>query len=310
MQLTKVIVKTTSYGSDFVSDILISNGSLGTTFIDKENTKKFLSEQNQNLNKQEIEKIVQSYPDYVLVVGTVEKKSDVDNITKDLSVLAKNATDNVGELVVRTEQISDDHWTDIWTDFFKPFTIGNIKIYSTLHKQSLDLFKTKIILKPGPAFGTGQHPTTLSCIKFLQKLNLKNKCVFDIGCGSGILGIVALKSGAKEVLFTDIDNSAILDTNTNLKLNKLNAKVLKEDIIGNPNYKTDILVCNISTEVCLSFVDKISQNLNNKAFLILSGIIDENTQIVTNAYSKKGFNMIEKVSLDGWTTILLEKVNA
>ena len=306
MILTKVIVNTTSDGSDLVANILISNGSNGATIVDKKDVVSFMAD---NPKLEYSETIITFYPTQALVVGVVQKENQEETlkqIKKDLSALQKNSPFNVGELSIRTEDVNDEHYVDIWMDFYKPYVVGKLKIYASWQKIAKSFFKVPIIVKPGPAFGTGQHPTTECCLELLQKIPVAGKSILDIGTGTGILAICALKLGAKVACLTDIDDVAIESSNENCEINGCLNKVtiLKEDVVGNPSINADIVFLNISTEWALNYAENIKKNINKNGHLIVSGVYEYDKEKVFNHYKSCGYEIEKEMTKDGWVTFL------
>ena len=308
MILKKVIVKTTTEGADLVSSVLINNGCTGTTIVDKADV--FIVTKDQK-NATELTRF---YPKSVLVVGVIETQDPdlaLEEIKKELTLLKQN-TKGLGELTVRTEQVNSEHWSDIWQDYYKAYVVGKIKICGTRQKQSPSLFKIPVLLNPGAAFGTGQHPTTELVIMAMQKLNLKNKEVMDIGCGSGILGICALKLGAKHATLLDIDDVAIDSTLLNAQTNNLKNKVtvLKKDIIykQDKTLKAEIIFVNINSQTNMDYAKNINNNITPNGIVILSGILPEYREKIKNAYTAQGFEVLEELTMDNWITYVMRKV--
>lgn len=311
MVLTKVIVNTTTEGSDLVSALLFKNGVTGTTIIDKKDVEEVINNKDKFFYDYIDEHITDNYhPTAVIVVGVLDEKvleTATSSIKKDLRVLSEKATVNVGELTVRFEKVNDEQWQDMWKDFYKPVNVGKIVIYADWQKPKWNPFRVSVLLRPGIAFGTGSHPTTSMVIDLMQKIKLKGKSVADIGAGSGILGISAVKLGAAKAYLTDIDKKAYDDAVFNVKLNELEDKITVkvEDMIKEKGVKYDILLMNINADTLIKFADKVKNHLNEYGYIILSGIIDEKSASVKEAYGKQGFKVIKETSEDGWTAVLL-----
>jgi len=308
MILKKVIVKTNSEGADIVSAILIENGCSGTTIVDKSDVVVTAKDD------RTVSELTRYYPQNVLVVGVInneDPEQDLAQIEKELKELKAN-TKSLGELSVRTEEVNSEHWSDIWQDYYKAYTIGKIKICGTWQKQTKSLFKIPVLLNPGAAFGTGQHPTTELVIMSMQRLSLKGKTVMDVGCGSGILGICALKLGAKHAYLLDIDDvaidSSILNAQTNNVKNQVT--VLQRDIIykEDKTLKADIIFCNINSKINLDYANNVNNNINENGVVILSGILPEYRHAIKDAYTRKGFEVMSELTLDNWITYVMRKI--
>jgi len=307
MILKKVIVKTTSEGADIVSSVLMLNGCNGTTIVDKSDVIVATKD------TKEASELTKFYPESVLVVGVIENdqpEESIKNIKEVFTELKKN-TKNLGSLTIRTEEVNSEHWSDIWQDYYKAYIVGKIKICGTWQKQSKSLFKIPVLLNPGAAFGTGQHPTTELVIMAMQKLNLKGKTVMDVGCGSGILAICALKLGARHATLLDIDDVAIESSELNAQTNNVKDKVtiLKRDIIYKADHelKADIIFVNINSNINIDYAKNINNNLNPDGVVILSGILPEYREKLKSAYGEKGFEVCSELTLDNWITYVMRK---
>lgn len=306
MILKKIIVKTTTKGTDIVSAILLNNGCNGTTIVDKADVIVATKDEKQ------ANELTKYYPESALVVGVIENENPSSSITKIRNLLKElREYKELGPLTARIEEVNSEHWSDIWQDYYKAYVVGKIKICGTWQKSNHSLFKIPIYLNPGAAFGTGQHPTTELVITAMQKFNLKDKYVLDVGCGSGILGICAVKLGAKHATLIDIDDVAIESSLLNAETNKIENKVtvVKEDIIYTPNtnFKGDVIFVNISSQVNLDYSKNINNNINPNGILILSGILPEYRNKTKDAYINVGFELVEEYTLENWITFVLRK---
>lgn len=307
MLLKKIIVKTTTLGTDLVSAILLENGCKGTTIVDKSDVVFAVKDQKQ------ANELTRFYPGDALVVGVIEEENPTEKINKIRELLKPlKANKELGALSVRVEVVNSEHWSDIWQDYYKAYIVGKIKICGTWQKHKASPFKIQILLNPGAAFGTGQHPSTELVIMSMQKLNLKNKTVLDVGSGSGILGITAVKLGAKHATLLDIDPVAVDSSNLNAATNKVQDRVtvLQKDIIyeQDKTLKADILLVNISSQINLDYAKNINNNINPNGYAILSGIMPEYALRIEEAYTKQGFTVQSKLKLDNWITFVLKKI--
>jgi len=225
---------------------------------------------------------------------------------------------DVGSGVITSDQTEDLDWINNWKKFFSSFYIEDILIKPTWEElKEEDKDKFLIEIDPGVSFGTGKHETTQLCIRQLRKYMKDSAKVLDVGCGSGILSIVALKLGAGEVVGTDIDKDCIMSANENLKVNHLeNAKTefyvgnLIDDTqlqqtVGNECY--DIVVANILADVIIPMAPVIPARLKKGGIFITSGIIDFKEQEVKEALGKAGFEILETNYQGEWVNITAKK---
>ena len=225
---------------------------------------------------------------------------------------------DIGEGSIVQSETEDIDWQNNWKEFFKAFTIDDILIKPTWEElKEEDKGRILIEIDPGVSFGTGKHETTQLCIRQLRKYMKDSAKVLDVGCGSGILSIVALKLGAGEVVGTDIDKDCIMSANENLKVNHLeNAKTefyvgnLIDDTqlqqtVGNECY--DIVVANILADVIIPMAPVIPARLKKGGIFITSGIIDFKEQEVKEALEKAGFEILETNYQGEWVNITAKK---
>jgi len=169
--------------------------------------------------------------------------------------------------------------------------------------------KTKITLTEGMAFGTGVHETTISCMEFLEELNIKDKSVLDVGGGTGILSVCASKLGAKKAIVFDIDKKAAFECRENMRLNNVEnvSCFCGENLCVKEKY--DVIMANIFAEIIISLSSEIDEHIKENGFLILSGIVYEKNYDVKSTFMKKGYIVYKNTFLEDYTSFLLKKVN-
>ncbi len=228
---------------------------------------------------------------------------------------------DVGTGTITSDQTEDLDWINNWKEFFKSFYIDNILIKPTWEELKVeDEDKILIEIDPGVSFGTGKHETTQLCIKQLQKYiggEVKAPKVLDVGCGSGILSIVALKLGAREVVGTDLDADCITSSEENMEVNNLPAELgtfykgnLIDDValqekVGTEEY--EIVVANILADVIIPMAPVIPARLKQGGYFITSGIIDFKENDVKEAIEKAGLEVIEINHQGEWVNITAQK---
>ena len=189
-----------------------------------------------------------------------------------------------GPCTIEESETEDKDWINNWKQYFKPFTVDNILIKPTWEEVPEE-HKDKLLIQidPGTAFGTGLHETTQLCIRQLEDAVTDGARILDVGTGSGILGITALKLGAGYVCGTDLDDNAIDAVGENLQSNGLSPeqfKVIQGNIIDDPAVQKevggeyDIAVANILAPVIILLQKEIPQHIKKGGFFICSGIID------------------------------------
>ena len=162
-----------------------------------------------------------------------------------------------------------------------------------------------ITIDPALAFGTGHHPTTSTCLSAISKYVKKNNEVCDVGCGSGILAIGAIKLGAI-VDACDTDEVSIANAKENAKLNGVSYRQIWQGSINKTDKKYDVVIANIVADVLVFLAKDLKNALNDKdSIMILSGILDKYEQKVLDAY--KDCDLVEKIAQDEWVSLVLKR---
>ncbi|WP_022670196.1 50S ribosomal protein L11 methyltransferase [Hippea alviniae] len=167
--------------------------------------------------------------------------------------------------------------------------------------------RIKITLAEGKSFGTGVHETTVSCIEVMETLDLKDKSVLDVGIGSGILSIAAMKLKAKRAVGFDIEKFAIDECKKNAKLNNVDIDCFVADSPAAVDEKFDLVIANIFDDIILSMKDEILRVLKKDGHLLLSGVLIEENFKVKRAFEESGLRVLKNIFLEEYTTILLKR---
>ena len=226
---------------------------------------------------------------------------------------------DLGACTIEESETEDKDWINNWKQYFKPFTVDDILIkptWETIPEEHKD--KLLIQIDPGTAFGTGMHETTQLCIRQLRKYTGSDTKVLDVGTGSGILGITALKLGAKEVFGTDLDENAITAVGENLEANGIPAglfTVLQGNIIDDKEVQDaagyeyyDVAVANILADVMIMLQKEIPVHIKKGGIFITSGIINMKEEAVKEAFAaNSAFEIIEVTYQGEWVSITARK---
>jgi ribosomal protein L11 methyltransferase len=203
--------------------------------------------------------------------------------------------------VVQTKQENSD-WVENYQKSIEPIEIDKFYIHPTWDQPHPDLLN--IVIDPALAFGTGHHPTTASCIKAVSEYVTKESSVLDVGCGSGILGIAAMKLGAR-VDACDTDPISVENSLVNAELNNLEFANIWEGSSSKTSEHYDVVIANIVADV-LTFIAKDLKNaLKDGGVLVLSGILNKYEQKVLSYY--KDLEIIQRIPQDEWITLVLRK---
>lgn len=319
MKWKKYTIETTTAAEDFMSSMLMDLGIEGIEIED-----------NIPLTKEDqADMFIDFLPELPPDEGKSHVSFYIEDDGKDQSEILKKVkigleelrdTVDVGSGMILSSETEDLDWINNWKKFFSSFTIENILIKPTWEDvKPEDKDKFMIEIDPGISFGTGKHETTQLCIRQLIKyIKDGHPKVLDVGCGSGILSIVALKLGASEVVGTDLDADCMISTHENMKVNHLDEKLgtfyvgnLIDDVdlqkqVGTEEY--DIVVVNILADVIIPMAPVIPDRLRKGGYFITSGIIDFKEDEVRDAIEKTGLKVIEINHQGEWVNITAQKL--
>jgi ribosomal protein L11 methyltransferase len=219
-------------------------------------------------------------------------------------------------------QIADQNWMEAWKQHYKPILIGQRLLILPAWLESPDPKRIPIKIDPGMAFGTGTHPTTQLCLELMEKyfdqsqiVNRKSEIVIDVGCGSGILSIAALKLGAEKVLGVDIDIESVKNSRENADTNGVGEELIlgqgsvTEVLAGQFPFKSaPLVVANILGPILIRLFDAgLAELVEPNGEIILSGILDHQAESVIAAGEAKGLTRGEIRQIGDWVALSLKK---
>lgn len=225
---------------------------------------------------------------------------------------------DLGECTITESETEDKDWINNWKQYFHQFYVDDILIVPSWEEvKAEDKDKMILHIDPGTAFGTGMHETTQLVIRQLKKYVTPDTEMLDVGTGSGILGIVALKLGAKHVLGTDLDPCAIPAVAENKEANQI-ADESFDMVIGNiiddkaiqdqAGYeKYDIVTANILADVLIPLTPVIVNQMKKGAYYITSGILDVKEEVVVEAVKAAGLTVVEVTHQGEWVSVTARK---
>lgn len=246
--------------------------------------------------------------DSVSIIAYINE-SDIDEslnlILQDLKQM------NVYDYEYKIKDYIDINWLNEWKKYYSTQTIGRYRVIPHWEKGFIETnnHNIDIYIEPGYAFGTGEHDTTQMCLQIMSSIDLNGKSVVDIGTGSGILGIAAIKSGAKKVAFLDIDSDSIKMAKQNLAINLKktgNHLFIKSNLLTEINEKFQVILANITADPLILLSEQIDKCAEKNTILVCSGIIASREKDVVDAYAKRGFNLIKKMEKNSWIALLLK----
>lgn len=225
---------------------------------------------------------------------------------------------DIGSGMITLSQTEDKDWINNWKQYFKQFYVDDILIIPSWEQvKEEDKDRMIIHIDPGTAFGTGMHETTQLCIRQLKKYVTSETELLDVGTGSGILSIVALKLGAKHAVGTDLDPCAVPAVEENKEANEIPTEAFDmmigniiddkevQDKVGYEKY--DIVVANILADVLVPLTPVILNQMKKGGIYITSGIIDDKEETVVNAVKAAGLEVLEVTHQGEWVSVTARK---
>jgi ribosomal protein L11 methyltransferase len=206
--------------------------------------------------------------------------------------------------------INSKNWNQVWESNFEPVLVDDrCYIRAPFHEPRPEV-EHEIVIEPKMSFGTGHHETTFLMTQWLLDTDFQGKSVLDMGCGTGILAILAAKKGARPV--TAIDNYIYAFENTMENIIRNNAeevKVLHGDstLLGNETF--DVIIANITKNVLMADMEKYAEVLNSKGSLFLSGFLEKDREDIVNQAARFGLKYKGEKQQKDWLAVLLEKNN-
>lgn len=248
------------------------------------------------------------------------QETDAESILKEVKeeLEALRAFLDIGEGSIEVDETEDIDWINNWKQYFKQFYVDDILIIPSWEKvKKEDEGRMIIHIDPGTAFGTGMHETTQLCIRQLKKYVTKDTELLDVGTGSGILSIAALKMGAKHAVGTDLDTCAVPAVEENKEANDIPEAAFDmmigniiddkevQDTVGYEKY--DIVVANILADVLVPLTPVIIHQMKKGGIYITSGIIDNKEETVVNAVKAAGLEVLEVTYQGEWVSVTARK---
>ena len=316
MKWNQFRLKTTTEAEDIVSSMLMDLGIQGVQIEDKVP----LTEQDKEQMFVDILPQIPADDGVAYLTFYLEEEEDpeavLERVRRELEEMRSYV--DVGECTIEESQTEDVDWVNNWKKYFHQFSIDDILVIPSWEQvEAKDSDKMVIHIDPGTAFGTGMHETTQLCIRQLRKYVKPGAQILDVGCGSGILGMLALKFGAAHSVGTDLDPCAIDATHENMKANGIREdqyEVMIGNIIDDKEVqdkagyeKYDIVAANILADVLVPLTPVILHQLKKGGIYITSGIIDDKEETVTEAVRAAGMEILEVHHQGEWVSVTARK---
>lgn len=320
MNWTELDVFTTTEGIDLVTAGLMDIGIRGFAIKDANDFNEFLQNKEGNWDYLEDDLMQLAECETTVTVYLPENSQGAEMliaIKAMLKTMKENDKENIyGRLETEMRNVREEDWANNWKQYFKPMKVGNRLLVKPSWEQADAEGRTVLEIDPASSFGSGQHYTTKLCLEFLDKLELSGKKVLDLGCGSGILSIAAMLLGAESSVAIDVEENAVKIAKENAEKNNIDLSVYTAwcgNIISDSELAArigdgyDIITANIVADILIGMKDHFYRFLKPEGILIISGIIDERKEEVTDAVKKAGFEIVEFCEESDWAAVMLRK---
>lgn len=299
MKYKTITVCTNHNDADLISSAMFDAGAGGVSILDKQD---FLDLIKSDIIWDYVDESVLNQSDVVRVSTISPDDEFLSRLESNLESMREFGV-QYGEIT--TDEIDEADYENEWKKYYKPIVTKHITVVPTWIKYDQKPDERIMRLDPGMAFGTGSHATTRMC---LELMDVEGKDVIDVGCGSGILGIGAKLCGAKSVYMCDIDDQAVRFARENAEQNSVDATIEQADLLQGER-KADFIFANITADILMRLSKDIGKHLNDGGEIVLSGIIDTRLDEVEKCYIDAGFEVVEKMAMDGWRAMLLKVKN-
>lgn len=312
MKYIELTIHTTTEASEIISDIMWNYTDYGVTICDRADIIALQTAKESTFWDYMDDELTEDKPSDVLVKCYVAEDvagEYIPAILRDIAD-AKERSEGFmpfGTLEDTKRMVDGDDWIDVWKKHFRPIHLGSIVVVPEWIDYAPAPHERVVLLDSNMAFGTGEHETTSMCVELMQEYITPDSVCIDVGCGSGILGISAIKLGAKKAYLTDIDPIAVESALHNAALNGVadSTVVAHSNLLDNTDVQGDIMMANITGEVLRMLAPSIPKNLKKDGVLILSGIIESRLEMVKTAYEEVGMEVVFERRKGEWFALVL-----
>ncbi len=317
MKYIELTIHTTTEASEIISDIMWNYTDYGVTICDRADIIAMQTAKETTfwdyMDDELEEGLASEKPSDVLVKCYIAEDvagEVIPAIMKDIFDAKERSGGCIpfGTLEDTKRTVDGDDWIDVWKKHFRPIHLGRVVVVPEWIEYAPAPDEQVVLLDSNMAFGTGEHETTSMCVELMQEYITPDSVCIDVGCGSGILGISAIKLGAAKAYLTDIDPIAVESATHNAVLNGVADKtvVAHSNLLDNTKVQGDIMMANITGEVLKMLAPSIPKNLKQEGILILSGIIESRLEMVKSAYESVGMQVVLERRKGEWFALVLK----
>ena len=315
MDWLELKIDTSHAGLDAVTDMLEQQGVTGVMIDDEADFQSFLENNRQYWDYVDDDLLAQK-KGVSRVTFYLERNEDaygtVAAVRMAMSALKKDHPE-YAPLLLTMADVADEDWENNWKQFYKPMEIGSRLLVVPEWEEAADPTRVKLVLNPGLTFGTGSHATTRLCLQALDTHIHGGEKVLDLGCGSGILSIAALRLGAASAFACDIDEKCVDVAYENAALNgvgKDRYTVRWGDVLTDTTLQAefgggyDMVVANIVADVIIGLSGQVRPFLKEDGLFLCSGIIDDRAEEVARHLREAGWDILRTRQIEGWFSYL------
>lgn len=317
MNWTEVNIMTSTYGIEPLTAYLMDIGIKGFVIRDSEDFNEFLENKEGKWDYIDDDLMGLSDCETCVTVYIPENAQGAEmfaSLRNIVNTLKENDSENLfGRLAVESDSVKEEDWANNWKKYFKPVKVGEkLLIKPSWEEYNENDGRTVLEIDPASSFGTGQHNTTRLCLEIMEKALKKRDRVLDLGCGSGILSIGAMLLGAESAVAVDIEENSVATAVENAAKNNIESdkytaycgNVINDTALAEKiGEGYDLITANIVADVLIAMSSLFMKFIRKGGTLIISGIITERKDEVTDAVIKAGFTMNDVREADGWCAV-------